>query len=79
MTGKDNPAVMAMQELKFPNRQHAKAVSIKNSMRDTLSDNFEFDKISDATFVRYQFIFFDIFMSRSKVKTKYDDISNPIE
>ena len=69
MTGKDNPAVMAMQELKFPNRQHAKAVSIKNSMRDTLSDNFEFDKISDATLVRYQFIFFDIFMSRSKVKT----------
>ena len=51
MTGRERPAVIAMQELKLPSRQQARAVSMKNSIRETRSDNFEFDKISEATFL----------------------------
>ena len=49
ITGRDRPAVMAIHELKLPRRQQARAVSMKNSINETRSDNFEFDKISEAT------------------------------
>ena len=50
-TGSESPAVIAMHELKLPKRQHASAVSMKNSIRETRSPTFEFSKISDATFL----------------------------